>query len=185
LTEILTLEEVQRWAAEIKADPTRGAITRGMFRDLCATTLHLAAERDRLRALVAGMRDAGSNLIKKLEEAAQAGDFIMDEAAVVAFRSCLADPDGQRAAEEAAKAREDARQWREMCATTDRMLAEWDATDPMTRLAEEAAAESEELRLLREFEAGYRDLGAGTNARLIHAGAALDAFRARQKGAPK
>ena len=165
----------------------------------------IAAEQDRLRALVAGMREAlrcsheGRRCTCAFVEGVRWGACCPSCAEKATVRQLLADPDGQLAYELAAKDREDAGRWREMAATTDQMLKEWDETDPMTRLAEEAAEESEELRLLRDVEAarlcyeealcheGKFGLGECAHRRGLMelAWKSLAAFRARQKGDPR
>lgn len=230
--EILSMKEVRRWAAEIKEDPTRGAVTRGMFQDLLATAEHwhreadeaahvaavqaeeldtlvdVAEERDRLRALVAGMREALGDW-QKWE-----ADIIRDDRCWSgsvptieqkhldaltplqdALTDLLADPDGLRAYELAANNREDARKYRALESESAAILKrDPELVADLAAAAAEFAEREEELRLLRELERTSATLQAmkGTGKDPCKAWrdhddalSMLAALRTRQKGGPK
>lgn len=169
-----------------------------------------AAEQDRLRALVAGMREEVKRLlgvadvrldhVQALVDQGASGDVVlwMDSSGrgvwlkeVLPTPALLSDPDGQRAYELAAKDREDAKKWRALMAEAEEHRQEPEHAAFVERAVAAIAEASKELRLLREIER-TRPHSRPAGSSLIEysknhesAWKALAAFRDRQKGDPK
>jgi hypothetical protein len=195
---------VEHWHREAQGKASVGAgieALKGAFESTVSRDTHaeVVAERDRLRALVAGMREALGSW-QKWEANIIADDRCWSGSAPTieqehldaltplqdARAALLADPDGRRAHDLAAKDREAAEKWRALMAEAEEHLKEPEHAAFIEKATAAIAEGEEELRLLRDLESIASKAFCSRRLPLAAPVAALAAFRARQKkGTPK
>lgn len=219
--EILSMEEVRRFARAAERinyslpadDTTRLCLTVEHYATLAqrhsetsherdAAAYSLAIERDRLRALVAGMRE----WVLGHDHWLGCSIHTEGDRCGCGYSALLLDDDGQRAYDLATKDREDAEKWRALMAEAEEHLKEPEHAAFIARATQAFEEGEEELRLLRAWESARASqiaceakcreseetdplrvlLGMATSDAAERATwTALSAFRARQKGGQK